>query len=289
MNFIDFKNLDKNDIELIFKIADELKSNQLKYSNLLNNKYFILFFPETSIRTRFTFEKAIKSLGGNFSLFPPHSLDKNERLEDLIKYIENWSDCLIIRHSDQQKIHELSIHTTLPIINAMSSQYHPCEILSDLYSFRELNLNYLDSIYTFVGENSNISKTWVEAARILDLKLNHVFFENHKITDINKNYNFHTDLFPILNSTDIVLTDSIPENEWEANYLKQYRLTKSILDSLNKKILVNPCPPFNINGEIDKEIIESQYFVGYKFKKNLLYVQQAIIIWSLDIIFNLIH
>jgi ornithine carbamoyltransferase len=68
-----------------------------------------------------------------------------------MQYIENWADGVIVRHSDYSEIEELSRHTSIPIINAMTSDNHPCEILSDLYSIRKLKENFKDLVYTFIG------------------------------------------------------------------------------------------------------------------------------------------
>lgn len=132
MHLLDINEMTEDQISEIFDRADNLQSNQ--HSNILCEKTFVLFFPETSIRTRMTFERAIKDLGGNCVLFPPEALDARERSEDRIRYIENWADGMVIRHPDFSKIQEISKHSSIPIINAMTAKNHPCEIISDLYS-----------------------------------------------------------------------------------------------------------------------------------------------------------
>lgn len=172
MNLLNIKELSEIQVNEIFNLTIKIK--QKDNSNVLNRKSFVLFFPESSLRTRITFEKGIKDLGGETILFSPESLDKREKLEDVIQYISNWTDGVIIRHSDLSKLQELSRYSPVPIINAMTSENHPCEILSDLFSISERKGNYRDLVYTFVGPASNISRSWMNIAEIMDLKFNQV-------------------------------------------------------------------------------------------------------------------
>ena len=88
----------RDDVQRIFNIADELQSG--KYNGFLKGKIIVMFFPDSSIRTRITFEKGIYLLGGQTILFPPSALDKKEKIEDVIGYLNNWTDGLIIRYKD---------------------------------------------------------------------------------------------------------------------------------------------------------------------------------------------
>lgn len=83
--------------------------------------------------------------------------------------------------------------------------------------------------------------------------------------------------------SDVVLTDSLPINLRTEDYIKEYQITIERMNLTNKGALLNPCPPFFRNEEVSNEAISSDYFVGYEFKKNLLYVQQAIILFCLGI------
>lgn len=158
MNLLRISDLTPRDIDKIYSLADELKKG--RHLDILKGKIFVIFFPETSLRTRVTFEKGINDLGGQAILLPPSTLDKREKFEDVIGYMENWIDGLIIRHNDYNKLEEISKYSSIPIINAMTSENHPCEILSDVYSISRLRDNYKDLTYTFVGKKANIYNSW---------------------------------------------------------------------------------------------------------------------------------
>ncbi|MDF2651511.1 MAG: ornithine carbamoyltransferase, partial [Paenibacillus sp.] len=186
MNFLELCAFSEEQIFEIFELARQLKANQT--NKILIGKTFLLFFPETSIRTRVTFEKGIRDLGGESILFPPETLDKREDSKDVMEYLINWVDGLIIRHSDFSKLQELSIGGSMPVVNAMTTHNHPCEILSDLFSIAELRGNYRDLVYTFVGTANNISRSWMEIAKVMNLTFNHVCTSGNELGENNSNY-----------------------------------------------------------------------------------------------------
>lgn len=278
MHLRSIKDLTVDDIDEIFSLADQMKENK---EMLFKGKTFVLFFPESSIRTRLSFEKGIKSLGGHCVLFPPETLDKREDLMDVVGYIENWADGIVVRHRDFEKVAQLASFSKIPVINAMTSCNHPCEIISDLYSIQNMGRDYQSLTYTFVGENGNIGNTWRMAAEVLDLSFNHVSTKNNRIKADDKNYNFSTDLESILSSTDVILTDPLSKDMRIQEYIEKYQITLKRMQQCKDNSILNPCPPFFRGEEVSEGVIDSKYFVGYGFKKNLLFIQQGIILFCL--------
>lgn len=279
MNFLDINELSPQQINDIFRLADQLSSE--KSEPLLAGKTFILFFPESSLRTRISFEKGIKQLGGECLLFSPQTLDKREALLDVVRYIENWADAIIVRHPDFSKMKEMAASSTIPIINAMSAVNHPCEILSDLYAISKRRADFKELTYTFVGPPGNICRSWMEASQVLDLKFNHVCTSNYKQRENTRNYHFHTDLEEALKGSDVILTDSLPGELRTGEYIDNYQITLDHMKQAGNNVMLNPCPPFFRGEEIHEDTITSDGFVGYSFKKNLLDVQQAILLYCL--------
>ena len=281
LNFLSISDFTETQIGEIFQLTDHLQTHG--GIELLEGKTFALFFPDSSLRTRITFEKGIKQLGGDCLLFPSESLDKREKLEDVIQYMENWVDGVIVRHPDFSKLQELSKHASIPIINAMTSENHPCEILSDLYSIRKIRSNYTELVYTFVGPANNISKSWMEIAKVLNLNFNHVCVKGYELGEETPNYKFHTNLENTLGISDIVLTDSLPQILRTDEYIANYQISLERMNLAKQQAVLNPCPPFFRNEEVSEDVISSDYFVGHHFKKNLLYVQQAVILYCMGI------
>lgn len=260
------------DMNNIFNLAEELK--QGKHRDAFAGKTVVLFFPNSSIRTRVTFEKAIFSLGGQPILFPSDALDKKERVEDVAGYLNNWADCLVIRHNNIDLISEFAAYSKVPVINAMTKVNHPCEVLSDLYSISIKRREFLNLQYTYVGANSNIGMAWAEASKAFGFPFIQCCAKGHEIPDVNIEYNIKR----AMAKSDIVLTDSLGEY---VDDFKPYQITIDLMRMARPGAMLNPCPPFYCGEEVDEEVIRSEFFVGYDFKGSLLYVQQAILLYSL--------
>lgn len=281
MHFLNISQLTSEQIHDIFELTDRLRFGNPE--PLLEGKTMILFFPETSLRTRVSFERGIRDLGGAYTTFPPETLDKKELPGDVIRYLENWGDGIVARHPDLCKLEELSAYASVPVINAMTAHNHPCEILADLYALRSLRDDYRKLTYTFVGPAGNIARTWMEAAQVLNLSFHHVCSPGNEMGNVNqRNYTFHTSLDSIMKESDVILTDSLPKSFLTPEYLGEYQITLERMQQARPGALLNPCPPFYRNEEVSEEVIASPYFAGFGFKHSLLYVQQAILLYCLS-------
>lgn len=263
----------KEDILKIFSIADELQNG--KYANFLSGKTIVMFFPNSSIRTRVTFEKGVYLLGGQTILFPPETLEKKEEIRDMLGYLNNWADTLIVRHKNIQLIDKIKEYSGVPVINALSDINHPCEMIADLYSLSKIRNNFLEDNYLFCGGSGNIGLAWKEAAEVMNLSLLQYCPNGYEMEGVS----FSADINSAIENKDIICTDSFPSEDMEA--FKGCQITKSIMDKANDGAVLNPCPPFYRGEEVSNDVIDSHYFVGYSFKRYLLEIQQAIIIYNL--------
>ena len=261
------------DIAEIFTMADEVQ--QEKYKDILKGKTVVLFFPNSSIRTRITFEKGIYLLGGHPILFPTETLDKKEALEDVCGYLNNWADMVIIRHHDINVIEKMSQYLSLPIINAMTDINHPCEVLSDMYALSKIRKNFVKDKFLFCGRNGNIGLAWKEAATVMGLNLEQCCKKGYEIEGLVSYSNINDAIL----GKDIVCTDSLPTDI--LSDFKECMVTLEAMKKANKGAVLNPCPPFYRGEEVSADVIDSDYFVGYEFKRCLLNVQQAIMIYCL--------
>lgn len=271
--FIRLTDYQKNDIYDIFKIADEIQ--QGNYTDILKGKSVVLFFPNSSIRTRVTFEKGIYMLGGQPILFPTETLDKKEDLKDVCGYLNNWADIVIVRHKDITVIEKMSQYLSVPVINAMTDINHPCEVMSDMYALSKIRKNFIEDKFLFCGENGNIGLAWKEAADVMGFELEQCCGNGYEIEGIVSYHN----ICEAITGKDIVCTDSLPADVLED--FKECQITVEIMSMANEGAILNPCPPFYRGEEVSSNVISSNYFVGYEFKKYLLDVQQAIMIYCL--------
>lgn len=272
-NLIRLSDYTKSDVTEIFKIADAIQQGE--YRNYLKGKIIIMFFPESSIRTRVTFEKGIYLLGGQTILFSPATLDKKEEIEDVIGYLNNWADGIVVRYKDIQMLEKIARYSKTPVINAMTDINHPCEMLADMYALSKIRKDFINDNYLFVGAKGNIGLAWKEASRLMGFSLEQSCPRGFEIDGITVNYN----LEQAICNKDIICTDSL-SNENLAEFL-DYQITYECMKLANKNAILNPCPPFYRGEEVSEDAINSEYFVGYEFKKYLLEIQQAIIIFNM--------
>ncbi len=265
-------------VERVFHRAASLEPGQRP----LEGRSVLALFPETSIRTRITFELGVAQLGGNIVRFPPETLERKEDLRDLAGYLANWIDLAVIRHPDFTLLQRFAEHAPFPVINAMTRRNHPCEILSDLYGYSRLRPDWRAARYLFVGARGNICDTWMEAANLLALNMTQTCLPEFRSPITGPTIRFDPEIERAIREADIVLTDGLlPEMENEA-YLGAYQITSARMATAKPEAMCNPCPPFTRGGEVAEDLVESQRFIGYRFKASLLEVQQAIMLECLE-------
>ncbi len=272
-DFIRLTDLRAGEVYEIFHIADEISAG--KYNGFLQGKSAVLFFPASSIRTRVTFEKGIWLLGGQSILFPDDALNKKEDIRDVCGYLNNWADLIIVRYQDIQLIEKIAEYADVPVINAMTDCNHPCEIMADMYALSKIRGDFIRDNYLFCGKSGNIGLAWKEAAEVMGFDLSQCCGTGYEMDGVN----IYHDIMEAVKGKDIICTDSLPAGVL-ADF-KDCRVTGEVMDMANKNAILNPCPPFYRGEEVSDEVIQSDYYAGYAFKKNLLEIQQAIIIWCM--------
>lgn len=272
-NLIRLTDYKAKDVYEIFDIADEIM--QGKYKDILNGKTVVLFFPNSSIRTRVTFEKGIRLLGGQAVLFPSDTLDKRENSKDVIGYLNNWADVIVVRHKDIAMLETMSQYSKVPVINALTAINHPCEMLADMYALSKIRKDFTKDKYLFCGLKGNIGLAWKEAADVMGFELSQCCADGYEMEGVPVYHN----IVDAIIGKDIVCTDSLPSDVFEKS--SDCQVTKAVMEKANKGAVLNPCPPFYRGEEVSGDVIDSEYFVGYEFKKYLLEIQQAVIIYCM--------
>ena len=253
-NLIRLTDYKAEDVYEIFDIADEII--QGKYKDILNGKTVVLFFPNSSIRTRVTFEKGIRLLGGQAVLFPSDTLDKRENSKDVIGYLNNWADVIVVRHKDITMLETMSQYSKVPVINALTAINHPCEMLADMYALSKIRKDFTKDKYLFCGLKGNIGLAWKEAADVMGFELSQCCADGYEMEGVPVYHN----IVDAIIGKDIVCTDSLPSDVLEKS--SGCQVTKAVMEKANKGAVLNPCPPFYRGEEVSGDVIDSEYFVG---------------------------
>jgi ornithine carbamoyltransferase len=163
----------------------------------------------------------------------------------------------------------------MPIINAMTDNNHPCEMMSDLYALSKIRENFLEDQYLYVGAPGNIGYAWMEASKAMGFSLEQACPKGYEIEGlVAKN-----DLYSAMKNKDIICTDSLSSDKLLD--FKDFQITLNHMSKANQNAVLNPCPPFFRGEEVAGDVVDSSYFVGYQFKESLLEIQQAIMIFAM--------
>ncbi len=262
--------LSPGDINAIFERADRPMPSRPALEALLTAAYS---FEGNSIRTRTTFLKALAALSIQ-AIEVPNLLKTVEPVEHLAGYMDNWVDLYVIRERNHERLGSFTKASNRPVINALSAQAHPCEVLADAYSIRTSKGSLSELTYCIVGPPTNVLTSWHTLADVLGLRLTHVMPEELSAeVPLAWRQRIVPDKRAGLSEADVVLTDAWPENFHD----RRFRLTLDDLAVVNEDAWVIPCPPFNTAKEIADDVIASKFFAGYRQKAALYPVQRAII------------
>ncbi|MDR6573691.1 ornithine carbamoyltransferase [Curtobacterium sp. 320] len=255
-----------DEVEQVFALADAYRTGQ----GPTTDGSAVMFFPATSLRTRVTFERGAATMGLQPIVFPDTTLDKPEALSDVAGYLASWADVLVVRHHDLTVVEGLARAGALPVVNAMTDENHPCEVLSDLYALRRAQRDLGTLRFRFVGADGNIARAWQEAARVLQLDL----VQCCPADLATPGAAWTDDLATAIRTADVVITDG-PGRHAEA--LEPFRVTADLLDTAPAGVRFAPCPPFVRGREVSADAVAHPAFVGHGFKASLLPVQQAVL------------
>lgn len=228
-------------------------------------------FEGNGIRTRTTFVQAFRDLGLAYTELP-NLLKSNERACDLAGYLDPFYALYVVRESNHERLAAFAAASSRPVISAMSSAGHPCEVLSDAYEAQS-RLGPIERLRIGLwGAPTNVLNSWHELAAVLGFELHH-FCPSA----------FHADAAAVRFSAqpdaavDLLVTDGWPKDFDDA----AWSLTPDHLAALGSPVLL-PTPPFSIGRELAFDPVASAAFVGYEQKRALLPVQRAVIRHVLD-------
>ena len=173
-NFINLHELEKANLTEILSLGEKMKANRNSFQDILDNKSFILLFDKPSTRTRISFELAISELGGSciFLDMGTSQMGRGESIKDTAKVLSRYVDGLIIRNANHQELIEFSEHSSISIINALTNESHPCQIMADLMTLKECFGSIDDLNIAWIGDGNNVANTWIQASTLFNFKLN---------------------------------------------------------------------------------------------------------------------
>ena len=306
-NFINISDLSSKELRAIIDEAKIRKLNRKNFNKSApdNDKPFegksmAMIFEKPSTRTRMSFDIAVKQLGGSTIILNPEGIHYgkgNETLKDTAKVLTEYVDIVMLRTSSHKNLEEFGKHLEIPIINGLSDQSHPCQIMSDILTFEEKKGSITGKTISWLGDgNNNMSNSLIEAAGKFDFQL--------KI-GCPKKYNPNKNMlhWARKNKVKLLITDKPEEavknsdcvmtDKWismndkvnkkiKKKHLKNYQVNKSLMLKANSNAIFMHCLPVGRGEEVTDEVIDGKQSVVWLQALNRVHAQKSIINWCLN-------
>jgi len=301
-SFVNLADIDKKDLRKIIDLAKKRKQEDKKdieSGKRLKGKTLIMIFEKKSLRTRISFELAMKQLGGELltlNLKDSHYGSGGESIHDTAKVISQYGDIVMMRANDHKNFLKFQKNLDIPIINGLTNISHPCQIMADIMTFEELRGSIENKKIAWLGDGNNVVYSLIEASVKFNFKLAIAspkkFQPDKKILNWVKNKNqkiFITkDPKEAVNLADCVMTDkwiSMGDKSNKNNkkkLLRSYQVNKKIMNLAKSDAIFMHCLPANRGEEVTNEVIDGKQSAVWLEALNRMYVQKSIIEWCLE-------
>ena len=172
-HFLDLDQINAQELRSIVDLSKSYKQGITSSQDTHKGKTLGLIFEKPSTRTRVSFEIAMYQLGGNVTILEHEKthLGRGETISDTAKVLARYIDIIVYRTSSAKKLYELAEHSTVPVINGLNDETHPCQIIADIMTFEE-NVGIINNkIITWCGDFNNVCKSWIQASTIFNFKM----------------------------------------------------------------------------------------------------------------------
>jgi ornithine carbamoyltransferase len=291
-HYLQFKDLRAEEYAYLFERTREIKKrfkNYEKYQPLVD-RTLAMIFEKASTRTRVSFEAGMYQMGGSVvNLTTGDSqLGRAEPIEDSARVISRMVDLVMIRTFEQTRIERFAAHSRVPVINGLTNEFHPCQILADLFTFIEHRGAIAGRTVAWVGDGNNMANTWLQAADILGFTL-HVSTPSGYEIDADVAGVRRTDCVKVFDhpldacrDADLVTTDVWTSMGYEAENAKrmeafaQWRVDAGMMAVARPDALFMHCLPAHRGEEVTADVIDGPQSVVWDEAENRMHVQKAL-------------
>lgn len=291
-HFLQFRDFNKEELNYLFTRAAHLKAkwkSNVLYQPL-EGKIMAMIFEKNSTRTRVSFEAGMFHLGGHamFLSSKDSQLGRGEPVEDSAKVISRMSDIVMIRTFDQSIVERFAANSRVPVINGLTNQYHPCQVLADVFTCIEKFGSIEGKTVAWIGDCNNMAYTWLQAAKILGFKLHVATPEGYELKPFDgvdyQNYlvQFHRPEEAVRHA-DIVTTDVFTSMGYEKeqterlNTFASYCVTETLMAQANANAIFLHCLPAHRGEEVEAAVIDGPQSLVWEEAENRMHVQKAVI------------
>ena len=287
-HFLRFADLDKDELDYLFNLTTEVKTafKNLKKRETLQDRHLVMIFEKSSTRTRLAFELGMNQLGGSavYLNTKDSQLGRGEPILDSARVISRMCDLVMIRTFEQEMIETFAKHSSVPIINGLTNQHHPCQVLADVFTFIEKKGSIQGATVAWIGDANNMCNSWIEAANVLDFNLNISSPPDYApdLLTTSENVKFFSIPQEAVEKADLVTTDVWAsmgfeeESKSREQAFKDWQVDESLMALTSKDSLFMHCLPAHRGEEVSAEVIDGIQSVVWDEAENRLHVQKAL-------------
>jgi len=283
-------------LEATKRFKEETASDEEK--NVLSGKSIILLFQKSSTRTRVSLEVAVSHLGGHpiYLGWSESQLGRGETIADTARVLSRYVDAIVARVYRQADLVEMAKYAEIPVINALSDLYHPCQIIADLYTMWE-KFGYLEGLkVAYIGDGNNVCnslligcskmgidisvacpKGYEPASEAVDSAKKNSEETGSKVKVLHDPFEAVRDADVVYTDTFVSMGDEIEREERLAVFLPKYQVNAELMKAASPDVLFMHCLPAHRNEEVTDEVIDGPHSIVWDEAENRLHTAKAIL------------
>ncbi len=287
--------LSQEELLALLNLTQQVKSMPSRFAKALAGRYLSLLFEKPSLRTRMTFELAIKQLGGDavLSIGP---IGDREPLKDIARNLDRWTNCIVARTFSQTTIDDLAHWSNVPVINALSDRFHPCQALADVFTLQEKFGDVRGLKLAFLGDGNNVANSLMLTALRLGMNFaiatppgyepdSEIAAQAEALAAVaGAELLITNDPMAAAENAQAVYTDVWAsmgfehEQEERLKDFAPYQVDSAILGQASPEAVFLHCLPARRGEEVTDQVIESEQSAVFDQAENRLHVQKALLL-----------
>lgn len=293
-HFMFIRDLGKDGAMNLIRRAKEMKETGFR-GDCMRGKVAALIFEKASTRTRFSFELAVRHLGGSTIFMTPveSQLGRSEPLRDTARVLSRYVDCMIVRTFGQEKLDELARYGSIPVVNALTDQGHPCQVMADILTMYERTPDLSGIRVAWIGDGNNMAASWIEATTCFPFELTLAIPEGYepdpsvieRAREQGGRFRIVRDPSEAVAGVHYVNTDVWASMGQESEQKKREAAFRGYCVDSGLMALAAPdarflhCLPAHRGEEVTDEVMEGPASIVWDEAENRMHVQKAILEW----------
>jgi ornithine carbamoyltransferase len=289
-HFLQFADLSRAELEWVFERTRVIKERFKRYEfyQPLADRTLAMVFEKASTRTRVSFEAGMYQMGGSVIHITTgdSQLGRAEPIEDTARVISRMVDVVMIRTYEQTKIERFAAHSRVPVINGLTNEYHPCQILADIYTYLEHRGPIEGRTVAWIGDANNMAYTWLQAAQSLGFRVNVSappgYALDARLAPLGPHFACFADPRDAARGADLVTTDVWTsmgyeaENEARRQAFADWRVDDEMMRQAKPDALFMHCLPAHRGEEVTASVLDGPQSVVWDEAENRLHAQKAL-------------